>query len=101
MNKQQLTTLTNELISGESLTWEHSPTLPFGPDDLAPIVGFLVLSPDGQFELDITIWKDHYHYPATREQPAEEGWADQEYTFVRSPFLSDLLAKLSERGIVL
>lgn len=100
MIRQQVIALADDLIEGGRHVWELLPALPPNPDNPCGYEGFLVFNKlEGQFELDLTIWTGYYHFPATREQPADEGWADEESIWVRSPFLSDILGELETQGI--
>jgi len=100
MNKQQLTVLADELIEGAIIVDDNSPTLPPNPGAEA-LYDYILNFSNGLFYLELTIWSGYYCYPATREQPKDEGWADEEEIDTDSPFLSDLLQILEDNSIPL
>ncbi len=100
MNKQQLSALETTLQEGTILANDHDPVNPL--EDGGPYTYVIHFDRGaGQYLLDLTLWSDYYHYPSTREQPEEEGWATQENIAVWSPYLSELLQELEDRGIPL
>lgn len=103
MNKQQLQHLEEEIKAGTTIHDEYSPTLaPFPSAPYEYAIDWFYSGPHaGQYLLDLVLWSDYYHYHATREQPEEKGWATQEGIAVWSPFLSEILSTLEDRGIPL
>lgn len=101
MTKEQLKHLEEELLAGGVAHEEHECLMPPGPRDRAPYEYALSICPRhaGQYSLDLRVWSGYYGYPATRTQPAEQGWADYEDIRVTSPFLTDCLTELENRGI--
>ena len=100
MNRQQLTALTGQLRHPDPIFGHHSPTLPYHPD-AEPPYDYMLFFRSGLFHLELTLWSGYYNYPATREQPRDEGWANEEEIEASSPFFSDLLGELETLGIPL
>jgi len=99
MNKQQLAALADQLIEGMVIVGEHSPTLPPGPEEVA--YDYVLSFGEGLFYLGITFLEGYYCYPATREQPKDEGWAKEREVDTDSPFLTDLIQILEDNSIPL
>ena len=100
MNRQQVTQLADELREDGPIFRHHSPTLPWNPD-MEPPYDYMMNFSEGLFYLGLIIWSGYYCIPATREQPRDEGWVDEEEIDRSSPFLSDLLGELETQGITL
>ena len=100
MDKPTLTDLVQNLQEGAICRGIGGLTLP--PTEAGEFAyEYTIEFVDGQFELELTIWKDYYCFSATREQPRDEGWADLEFIQEQSVFLSELLSILEDRGIPL
>jgi len=99
--RQQLTDLVEELEEDAGLSVEHFPPTPPTEEDHLPYAYMLRLDRSKGYVLELTIWTGYYHYPATREQPSDEGWEYPEDTYMRSPFLTDVLSELEDRGVPL
>ena len=100
MNRQQLMALTDELREDGLISGHYSPTLPWHRDDEPPY-DYMLLFHSGLIHLELISWSGYYCIPATREQPRDEGWANEEEVSSCSPFLSDLLGELETLGIAL